>query len=162
MMDRPGHIDVSKYTGYAPSAEEVRLAILRGYAFGNGQMIDAFTARHGGVIYPINMGITEVRVKKFIPIDGTKDFDYLVKLTWKFSLPKDNVIAHYDRNTAKGSDLAAKFDAAVANAIDDDYEYKLRLYDDGWGVPELRAAGAGDAVMTQFLKGELKNVPRGR
>jgi hypothetical protein len=167
MMDpnRPGHLLLSKMDpNVAPTAEEVRLAELRGWAFGSGQMIDAHTARHVSMLnppvpvpfpFPINIKITDERLvepmPKRLPDSDLWEVHFKMRMTIEF--PKDNPLANYDRETRKGYDMMAQMTNKALEAADDTYTRQLRLYEDGgWGVPELRAAGAVDGVLGQMMK----------
>lgn len=166
MMDptRPGHLLLAKMNpNVAPTAEEVRLAVLRGWAFGNGKMIDANTARHVSMVnppvpipfpFPIHINITNERLVDPMP-KRLKDSDLWevhYKMRMKIEFPKDNPLASYDRETRKGYDMMAEMVNKASDAVDDTYAQQLRLYEDGWGVPELRAAGAADGVLGQLMK----------
>ena len=72
----------------------------------------------------------------------------------KFSIPNDNVLANYDRETRRGSDQMAAFASAFARlgSEAEGFTQDFCLYEDGWGVPALRTAGAADAALDKWLR----------
>jgi hypothetical protein len=53
--------------------------------------------------------------------------------------------------------MAADTVNGTAALLSKEYNYaEVRLYDDGWGVPDLRQQGAGNAGIETMLKGMMK------
>src|SRR5262249_20125796 len=151
-MDRPGHINLAKVKPRPPTAEEVRLALVRGFAEGNdGKVIDAHTCRHTsvkdsviGLPYPVIITFTDEKLVAD-PVEtepGVYECQFQVAMSFKIA--DDNVIANYDAQTHKGSQQAADLAGALSRLgreTNDVKKLKFRLYEDGWGAPEYRQAG---------------------
>lgn len=158
-MDRPGHIDLAKGRGKAPSAESIRLAILRGYAGRTGTMIDAHTARSVTrsmslfIPFPMIVSVTNESLRSFHAIEGTNDFECDYTVLAQLSIPQDNVIANYDAEVRKGADgmmkLANGFSLAASSTP---CVQKFHLYEDGWGVPSMRDLAGAESALDALLK----------
>jgi len=163
LMDRPGHIDVSRAKGRPPNAEEIRLALLRGMAFGTGKMIDAHTARRSGLLGAAGV-IVRIDSVEVVPLgppapkgavamveDGRYYMKYHIQM--HLSLPTDdplwNVDPNFRRGAQMGLDLANSSSALLSE--EDNYE-EFELYSDGWGVPDLREQGAANAGLDALVK----------
>ncbi|MCX5660954.1 MAG: hypothetical protein NTW19_14710 [Planctomycetota bacterium] len=162
IMDRPGHLDLSKAKEGPPSAEEIRLALVRGYAANEGgRIIDPNTARHVAraqsvlfIPYPLTVNITNEKRLDWAQLPKSKDYKCTFQVLLKLQIAKDNVIANYDANTRKGSDQMAELANKLSKLSEtDDRVMVFRLYEDGWGVPDLREGAAIEDAMMKALTG---------
>lgn len=166
IMDRPGQLNLAKLgkeQPWAPSEEEVRLALLRGFAFGTGQMIDPHTAkmmsRMNGLLVPVTMivRIDRLNITRFAYVEEAHD--YLVEYTadMSFALPTKDPLWDTDPNLRQGGQMACNMANATAKLLAEERTVQaFHLYSDGWGVPELRQKGAGEAGVDAMLKGMMQ------
>ena len=152
IMDRPGHLNVARAKPGPPSAEEIRLALLRGFAFGTGKMIDAHTCRNVSrsqsflIPYPLIITISDEKRIDWAQVPNTNDYTCHYDVTIKIKIADDNMIANYDAKTRQGSQQMADMITKMTK-IAGPMEQTFRLYDDGWGVPKLHEAGTKEAVL---------------
>lgn len=161
-MDPPesGHINVKKFEGSAPDAESIRLAVLRGMAFGTGKMIDAHTARsvtrtNGSFLLPFAaiIKMSDEHLEAFRPVEGTHDFECKYTVVLQMAIADDNLLASYDAVVRKGMEQQMEMmNKLLKGAASIPHIHTLRLYEDGWGVPELRDVGTAESVIDGFLK----------
>ncbi len=160
LMDRPGHIDLKKGEGKAPTAEDVRMAMLRGFAGTTGKVIDEHNAlsvtrsQSFGVPYTLNVKLSEEKMTGFMPVEKTKDFECHFEILIEMTIPKGNIIASYDANTVAGSAKMAEIANGLAKAMaKTEHVQVLRLYEDGWGIPEMRDRAAAEGALQLYLQG---------
>ncbi len=158
-MDRPGHIDVVKWAGHAPSKESIRMALLRGWAFGTGTQIDDHTSRHVtrartlGIPFPMVVRMSDESLQEFHPSQDGKGFDCRHSIVMQFSIPKDNVIAGFDEVVRKAVDTQTELMNSLIKSLSGESTWEtFRLYEDGWGCPRLRENGAAEAAIDELLK----------
>ncbi|HXI85613.1 MAG TPA: hypothetical protein VNL17_16155 [Verrucomicrobiae bacterium] len=73
-----------------------------------------------------------------------------------FSLPDRDALWDAGPNLRRGAQMACDtVNATAALLSQQDNIQEFRLYDDGWGVPELREQGAGRAGLEAVLKGMM-------
>lgn len=155
MMDRPGHIDVTRYKQTPPSAEECRLAMLRMYAVGKGKMIDAHTARYQGQMgFSVIISATDEKVRTFHPSEDHKGyFDVDLQILLQGKIPDDNILSAIDPNSRKGAKLGADMVNAVNLALGSEARIiTLRLEEDGWQILGSHEAAAVEAAMDKLIK----------
>jgi hypothetical protein len=154
MMDRPGHIDLTRYKQTAPSPEECRLALLRMYAAGNGKMIDAHTARFQGVMaFSVIITATGEKVRWFHPSEDKKGFDVEFEALLQGKIPDDNILSSIDPNTRRGAQMGADLVNAVNRLVDPQvFGVTLHLEEDGWQFAGSHEAGAVQAAMDKLFK----------
>jgi hypothetical protein len=160
MMDRPGHIDVSKYKQTVPSPEECRLALLRMYASSNGKMIDAHTARYGGRVasigipFAVIISATGEQVAAFHPSEDHKGyFDVDLRILLQGKIPDDNILSAADPNSRKGAQMGADLVNAVNRALDPQpMIITLRLEEDGWQILGSHEAAAVEGAIDKLFK----------
>lgn len=156
-MDRPGHIDVKKGAGKAPSKEAIRLAFVRGMAGGTAGMIDDHTARYVSreliIPFPLNVRFSEEELLDFAPIPDSPDFECRIKILIQMTLPQDNLLSQYSPNVRKGvEDMVTLANTLGRAAASESQKEVLHLYEDGWGIPRLRASGGAAAAIDAMLK----------
>ena len=166
IMDSPGHLNLAKLGGkqpWAPSEEEVRLALLRGWAYGTGQLIDPHTAK---VTSRMNMFLAPASL--IVKIGGLKISrfgfdpkanDYLVEYTadMSFALPAKDPLWDADPNLRKGGQMACDtMNATVRMLAEEPTVQEFRLYSDGWGVPDMRQQGAANVGLDAMVKGMMQ------
>jgi len=161
IMDRPGHLDLSRAKNVPPSPEEMRLAMVRGWAFGTGKMLDAHTARHVdrlqsgfGLPFSVNMRFTDESKISADRIGETNDYKCQFQIVMQMSLPDDNILANYDAVTRAGMENMLKLVNAFCVAASSEPQKKtLRLTENGWVIPELMEAGAIEGAFGRMLGG---------
>ena len=155
-----GHIDVKKFEGNAPDAESIRLAVLRGMAFGTGKLIDAHTARsvtrtNGSFLLPFSaiIKMSDEHLEAFKPVEGTHDFECEFTVVLQMGIADDNLLASYSPEVRKGMEQQMEaMNKLLRAASSVPHIHTLRLYESGWGVPALRDQGTAETVIDQFLK----------
>jgi hypothetical protein len=161
IMDHPGHLVLTKLPAsgpWAPSPEEVRLALLRGFAFGSGKMLDPhkarLTSRMNGLLVPVSMvvRIGDLQIKRFAPDGDSFWVEYTAEMS--FSLPEHDPVWDADPNLRRGGQMAVDMANATAKLLSDNPVIEqVRLYADGWCVPRLREQGAANAGLDALVKG---------
>lgn len=164
-MDRPGHIDLSKYDGAPPSPESARLALLRGYASLSGTLLDAHTARcvsrqFSPMLLPFSAVISmsnERFTNEPVEVRSTENEDEYgwrctYTLTMQMTIPQDNVLASYDSVVRQGVDQEMKLVNGLLQAFANTPSTAVfELYEDGWGVPGMRAIGGAESALGALL-----------
>lgn len=163
--DHPGQLNLSKLRGkqpWAPSEKEVRLALLRGFAFGTGEVLDPYTARMTSrmnmLLVPVSMivKIRRLTISRFAYAEDSND--YLVEYTadMSFALPSKDPVWDADPNLRQGGQMACDMANGTARLLGEEATVQaFHLYSDGWGVPELRQRGAGEAGLDAMVKGMM-------
>ncbi len=160
-MDPPesGHIDVKKHAGEAPDAESIRLAILRGYAFGTGKLLDGHAARSvtrtQSLMLPFSaiMTMSDEKLESFVPVEGTSDFACSYTAVLQVGIAEDNLFANWDAVVKKNSEeMVRLINQGLRAAAGMSNSQTFRLYEDGWGVPSMRAQGAAEAAVNQIWR----------
>jgi hypothetical protein len=164
IMDHPGHLVLARLQGkspWAPSSEEVRLALLRGFAFGSGKMLNPHTAkmtsRLNGLLVPVTMivKIGDLKVTRFAPDGDSYWVEYTAEMS--FALPDHDPLWDTSSNFRQGGQMAANMANAMTKLLSEERTIEqVRLYSDGWGVPRLREQGAASAGLDAMLNG-MKN-----
>ena len=155
-----GHLDLSKADKlHIPQPEEMRLALLRGMAFGTGKVLDAHTAKVSTLFGGGSMivKISDPDHGRYVYIKERDSWMVLYTVEMHFSLPEHDALWDLDPNFRKGAQMACdtcNVTAALLSKADNIEEFKL--YDDGWGVPDMREEGAGRAGMEAMLRGMMK------
>ena len=162
IMDRPGHLDLSRAKKRPPTPQEVRLAMVRGWASGNGKMIDAHTARHIDMTsskvmlfpFPMIVTFTQENLIRADPVEKTADYDCTFTILMQMAATDDNVLINYDEVTRKQSVTMLQIVNAFCVGMSTESETKrLRLTDHGWVIPELMEAGAIEGALEGMLRG---------
>jgi hypothetical protein len=162
MMDRPGHIDLKKWDGKGPSAEEVRLAMLRAYT-GKGRMIDAHTVRCETynpmmIMMPFEFNITmkDEKLTRCDKVPNSPDFDCHFEILMVTQIPPNSTVGSIDPNIMQGFQMAAALENKdLEDAAHEDHHQVLRLTEGGWQVPDLRGGmeilnGMGNAARSMM------------
>jgi hypothetical protein len=162
IMDRPGHIDLSRAKPRPPTAEEVRLATVRGWASGNGKMLDAHTARHVDLTssevvffpFPLIVKFSQESLIRADPIEKSADWECEFSILMQMAAADDNMLVNYDEVVRKHSLTMIQMANGLLSASASEPEKRiLRLTENGWVIPELMEAGAIRGALEQMLKG---------
>jgi hypothetical protein len=156
-----GHLDLSRADTQhnMPQRDELRLALLRGMAFGTGKVLGPNTAKVSTLFGAASMIVT-ISDPTILDHDYVKEhqswiMDYQVVM--HFSLPDHDALWDADPNLRRGAQMAVDTVNATAVLLSKELnEKEFRLYDDGWGVPDLRQQGAAGAGLEALLKGMMK------
>ena len=162
LMSPPGsgHLDLSKADPkHIPQPDELRLALLRGMAFGTGKMLDPHRARvttlFGGGAMIVTM--SDTRKGRYAYIKERDSWMVLYEVDMHFSLPEHDGLWDVDPNFRRGAQMSVDMvNATAALLSEEDNVQEFRLYSDGWGVPDLRQEGAAKAGVDVVLRGMLK------
>ena len=156
-----GHLDLSKTDPqkHLPQPDELRLALLRGMAYGTGKVLDPHTAK---VPYLLGGGSFVVRISD--PRNARYAYDeaggvWIVayQIGIHFSLPDHDPLWDADPSIRPAIQNACDaFNATAALLSQEDNYEEFRLYDDGWGVPDMRVQGASRAGIDALLRGMAK------
>lgn len=162
MMDRPGHIDLKKWDGKGPSAEEVRLAMLRSYE-GKGRLIDAHTVRCNTYnpvmpMMPFELTITmsDEKLTRCEQVPNSPNFDCHFEILMKTGIPSDSTVGSIDPNIMQGFQMASNMEnKALEDNAHEDHQATIRLTEEGWQAPDLRGGmnifnGMGDAMQSML------------
>ena len=161
IMDRPGHLDLSRAKPRPPTPEEVRLATVRGWAAGNGKMIDARTARHVDMTsskviffpFPVIVTFTQEHLIRADPVEKSADYDCTFTILMQMAAPDDNALINYDEVTRKQSvTMLQMVNTFCVGMSTEAQTRRLRLTEHGWVIPELMEAGAIEGALEDMLR----------
>ncbi len=155
-----GHLNLSRADAkHIPQPEELRLALLRGMAFGTGKVLGPHTAKVSTLFGGGSMIVTISDTKKgrYAYVTERQSWMVLYQVDMHFSLPDHDALWDADPNLRRGAQMAVDtVNATAALLFQEDNIQEFRLYDDGWGVPDLRQQGAAGAGLEALLKGMMK------
>ena len=154
-----GHLDIDRADKqHIPQPEELRLALLRGMAYGTGKVLSPHTAR---VPWLLGAGAMIVTISDTTHGLYAQDKDsgaWMVRyhVEMHFSLPESDGLWDADPNFRRGAQNAVdEANTIAALTSQEENIQEFRLYDDGWGVPDLRQTGAARAGVDVMLKGMI-------
>jgi hypothetical protein len=159
-MDRPGHIDMKRAKERPPTAEEVRLAMVRGWAFGTGKMIDAHTCRYVDITsskvmfipFPVILAFSDEKLIRADPIEESSEYECEFTIRMRMAGTDDNMLLNFDDVVKKQSatmlQLVNTFCAGMAT---ESQTKVLRLTEHGWEIPALMEAGAVQGALEHML-----------
>ena len=162
LMDPPesGHLDLSRAdVKHIPQPGELRLALLRGMAYGTGEVLDPHTARVSTLFGGGSMivRISDTNHGRYVYMKEDRAWMVLYRVDMHFSLPDHDPLWDADPNLRRGAQMAVDAANVTASLLSqEDNIEEFRLYDDGWGVPDLRQQGAGRAGLESMLKGMMR------
>jgi hypothetical protein len=162
-----GHLDLSRADTqqHMPQPDELRLALLRGMAFGTGKVLGPHTAKVSTLFGAASMIVTisdPTIVQQTLPQrplfwKERQSWIMVYQVDMRFSLPDHDALWDADPNLRRGAQMAVDtVNATAALLSQEKNEKEFRLYDDGWGVPDLRQQGAAGAGLEALLKGMMK------
>jgi len=124
-----------------------------------GKILCPHTAKVSTLFGAASMIVTISDTKKgrYAYVKERQSWMVLYQVDMHFSLPDHDALWDADPNLRRGAQMAV--DTVNATAVllsQEDNIQEFRLYDDGWGVPDLRQQGAAGAGIEGLLKGMMK------
>jgi hypothetical protein len=90
-------------------------------------------------------------------VEERQSWIMVYQVDMRFSLPDHDALWDADPNLRRGAQMAVDtVNATAALLSQEDNKKEFRLYDDGWGVPDLRQQGAAGAGLEALVKGMMK------
>jgi hypothetical protein len=160
IMDRPGHLDLTRAKPRKPTPEEVRLAMVRGWAFGTGKMLDAHRARYVDIAsskvmfipFPVILTFSQEDLLRADPVGKSGDYECEFQILMQMAGTDDNMLLNYDEVVRKQSVHMLELVNGFCIAMSADPQTKvLRLTEHGWVIPELMEAGAIQGTLEHAL-----------
>lgn len=145
LMDKPGHIDLTKARGAKPSPDDVRLAFLRMYAASNGELLDdhsaKFTTRMGSMLFipfSCEFKLNGFKVLEVVPGRNEGEFDCTFTADIECHIPHDNAISSVSPPTQQGMDsAAAMMNVVLHQYADEQRQLTIILDEKGWRPPNI-------------------------
>jgi hypothetical protein len=126
-------------------------------AYGTGKVLDPHIAKVSALFGAGSMLVKILDVHDLFAVPNGDVWEVRYEADMHFSLPDHDPLWDVDPNFRRGAQMAADTVNATAALLSKEYNYaEVRLYDDGWGVPDLRQQGAGNAGIETMLKGMMK------
>jgi hypothetical protein len=128
-------------------------------AYGTGKVLGPHTARVSTLFGGGSMIVTisDPTHGRYVYIKERATWMVLYQVDMHFSLPDHDELWDADPNLRRGAQMAVDAGNATAALLSqEDNIQEFRLYDDGWGVPDLRQEGAGRVGLEAMLKGMMK------
>ena len=159
-MDRPGHIDLKRAKERPPTAEEVRLAMLRGWGHGTEKMIDAHRCRYVDLTsskvmfipFPVILTFSQENLISADPIEESSEYQCTFTILIQMAAADDNMVVNFDEVVRKQSATTMQLVNSLFVGMSTEPQTKvLHLTEHGWEIPELMEAGAVQGALEHWL-----------